>query len=282
MTKNGRIARSILIISLVIGLTSKIIELKQKSDKDASDAYRARIAAEQTLRIAKNTERLANVINKINLSLKFKLKFKDSLLRPYAKVLNRFENAPEDQWLTIKQFRNLVPHDPRWRKIADELLNFNIGLIVYPGEAKPPACVVPIMQTATDRDVEPDSIIKFDIPFSLKYVKVPQMEDAFQFEFVGDVKAHKSPQIIALMDFNGAFVKVYTEVMVTQAAQSKVISKPAISYTRTAPMYFKNCDLSFTINQQRSIWPEEMKALKDTCSGFPYFLGKINIDPKTL
>jgi len=165
LTKSGRVAFTILILSFCLGITSKTIELNNQRKKEISEATKARIAAEQTLKIATNVERVANAINDVSIDIDFSIPLTaDIFTNLRNQIHKRLGISNDDRDFDLKTFNNLIPNDKTWQDIAHKLVYVNPVIMIYPKGVDVPKCIIePIKSIFEEKKTNG---IRFDVPMN--------------------------------------------------------------------------------------------------------------------
>lgn len=284
LTGWGKVACTILILSLSVGIISKTIELNIQKKRETSEATKARIAAEQTLKIATNVERVANAINDININISFSIPLTAEIFKSFKpEIHQKLGISNDDRDFNLKTFKNLIPNNKGWKEIADNLAEVNPIILIYPKGTTVPTCIIkPIKSIFEDTQ---DSGIRFDVPMKVESISYPQLDELFGINFKGKIEPSKSqrPQILSLLDFNDATIKVYMPVPLIQSetnnSNNKGIGNGIINSQRLPSLQYNECSIEFTFDGNRKIYVHELKYLFDSCYKYPYFQGHISPAP---
>lgn len=285
LTKWGRVACTILILSLCLGITSKTIELNNQKKKEDSEATKARIAAEQTLKIATNVERVANAITDVNVDISFSIPISAEIFKNFNNTIHhRLGIRKDDTTLNLKTFSNLIPNDKSWEHIAQNLVNVSPVIMIYPKGADVPNCIVqPIKSIFEDRKTNG---IHFDVPMRIEKIDYPQLDELFSINFKGKIEPSRNerPQILSLLDFNDATIIIYMAVPLyqteeTDSAVGRIQAKKTINYQLFPSLQYNDCSVEFTFDGNRRIYIRQLKYQFDSCYKYPYFIGHISPNP---
>jgi hypothetical protein len=273
ITKWGKFAFAGIAASLVLGISSKYIEIQLRRHAEESEAMRARSAAEQGLRIISSVERVANSIEEVNVTLTLWLPITSQPIAPFeAAIHKRLGQEANDQDLPSHEFVNLIPDDS-WRKLARELLEVNPVILLFAKGVEIPRCFAGFDRGAT---------IRFSVdPLRRGWVAYPQFGTHFERTYKVKIEALPSerPQVMSLTDFNDATVVVYSTIPLATTAPTASpasIQTGDTDFARQFPSTAWNVtNLWFQFDGNRRAYVKDISRRLDDCSGFPFHAGKI-------
>lgn len=274
LTQWGMIAGIVLACSLFLGIASKTIEIKIESDEENSNAYKARIAAEQTLVIAKNTERLANALKNVDISISLSIPFTAPVFNNYrSRLIALYPNDHGDLDFNNDQFTDLIKKNREWYQVAVDLINAEPMIVVFPKGVKVPKCIDSIKYT----DTRPNNVIAFQVFMQNKTVYLPDQEQKFGVYHEGPVQPSQGPEVLSLLDFDDATIIVFMATGTSLEEQSKLQAKHGLDVYKTPAMQYTECLVDFSFKNKRRVFVSPLQRKSDKCCGYPYFVGHLSL-----
>ena len=141
LTKTGKAALTLLVISLCLGLTSKIVEQRIKQKAEESEAARARIAAEQSLEISRNVERVVNAIESISVDVDLDIDFDSPIFDQFRDKISRdIGESLNDRGFSLEEISRKIP-SVAWKRLIKDISLIQPVLKLYPKGSKIPRCL---------------------------------------------------------------------------------------------------------------------------------------------
>lgn len=260
-------ALTVLCVSLVVAITTKIVE-KQ------SEAFKAREASEKALVAATNIERLLTTTISTTFRADLSAYFSSPFLSQYR---NRFErklgDTMNDRGFSKEEFENFIRTDD-WRNSTFHFWNIDLVIIVVPKGKSLPECF----------SIEDTSnFLSFSFAFSPDDIEVPQMEDRFATKCEYKVTSWNNigSKQISLVDFQDATFVSYIFIptkqsLVLENTNSLSLADKNTQFEKSFPASNWQVDrlrFEFDVGRQIEVW--NLKKEIEPCTGRPYFVGKI-------
>lgn len=272
ITRNGRTALSLLFVSLGLGLTSKIVEQNLKQKAEASEATRARIAAEQSLRVSRNVERVVNAIQTISVDADFEIEFDSPVFARFrGEIQKRIGESWDDRDFSPNELAGKIP-SVAWKQLIRDLLLVDPILKIYPKGSLIPECI----------SEEQHTPLELDIPLDVDNFEIPQQEAGLRINYDGAINIGRgdSTQILSLIDFKGATIVGY--MFLATKEEIKIIDtsasvKNAIPLEKNFPVTaWKFDSITFDFDNGRRIYVHSFEVKYDKCTGQPIFVAQLS------
>ncbi len=269
LTRSGKIALSFLIISLGLGLTSKIVEQNIKQKAEQTEATKARIAAEQSLKVSYNVERVVNAIQTMSVNADFEIDFNSPLFEEFKNdIKQRIGNSWNDRGFSPEELANKIK-SPAWKQTIRDLTFAEPVLNIYPKGSVVPDCI----------DIERHAPLELSIPLKVDNFEIPQQDELLQTKYFGpiDIQHRDSTQVLSLVDFKGATIVGYmflaTKEEIPTIDKQTTSKKPASFFEKHFPVAaWKFNSISFYFDNGRRIFPKSFEMKYDKCTGQPFFV----------
>lgn len=275
LTLWGRIALVCISLSLLVGLISKTIEVNLSIQAQETEAKKTREAAEQTLEILKNLNRVVSVAKeiKINVSLDASLdappllEFKDIIHKQWGTRANDID-------IDVPDLKKLSKNK-KWQNIADNLAKPDMVLLVFSEGTTLPSCLL---------EPETDPIYKFSINERQRWIEYPQFGEGFNLRIESEVNGFRTKlqKIMSIADFSNSTVLVYFwPGPIKFVSPSSVDDSMKEELKEKQRLYFSSrlvwdvSNLSFEFDGGRKIIAERVLKKTDECMQYPYFEAKL-------
>ncbi|GEM_PF-3968429 len=272
LTRSGKIALSFLLISLGLGLTSKIVEQNLKQKAADTEATKARIAAEQSLKVSRNVERVVNAIQTINVEVDFEIDFNSPLFAEFRDdIKQRIGNSLNDRDFSPKELASKITSST-WKQTIRDLSFAQPVLNIYPKDSILPDCIT----------LKQHSPLELSIPLKVDNFEIPQQEELLSTEYDGqiDIQNHDRTEVLSLVDFKGATIIGYmfipTKEEIPKINRLATSKKSASFFEKHFPAAaWKFNSISFYFDNGRHISLKSFEMKYDKCTGQPFFVATL-------
>lgn len=280
ITHEGRVARTLLLGSLVVGLLSHTIQVALQNEKELRASERAAESAEQTLHIAKKIERLVSRVDEVKISGHFSLRLDDPLFYWYRDSIKRA--LDKNGAIDADDLPALAEGD-RWSNAAERALYTGILIQIYRSGETVSACPLDMIRDPAldvisyEVFVSPDVVIWYEANLEKLIL---QVSDSIPIVF-----RHGSREAISMEDFRGSKVVITPNLALVELFERRKTSSFLKPLSEVSDSEYANLLaavrfpewVAFSFDHGRRIQVDRFERRTDRCFEMPFYVGEIDV-----